>query len=785
MQEIANGLIHAGPPTNAKTCFATGRVGMRWLLAVALCAAMAVSAIAQDDKPPRKFTFGLMGVAMRADLTVYQGGARDADGNIVIKEHDRLQKWNGKDLKSLDDFCRALYATKPGELVEVEISSPGDGENRLVSTVKVKLGDPKAAYKELYTRIDKRKRTHDWRKQPLVTTGGPLREKLQPMLKEHKLEQPWDNLIAAHQRELDLWDSYENLSSTDLLLGDPLAAHQWIFSLGRDFDQAGKQRDPESSLRRCLLHLLDKDSAPAERWADPRLPDQPANKEDGLKWWREVAEFVLRYAVPWKIDPATPADDWAKTIELVREFEFAWRGTEGFEKSAQTVDHIRAQELDVAGVLVALPWMLSTCQRMAQGYWDSHQRKEVPAAPADLDLAAFVKGEAVCFESGFGLVAIGGTGPNVWTGGAGAPALIFELGGNDEYIDCATTTGGTRQVSIVIDLGGNDHYRSTGKWGVACGMLGTAIIDDREGNDTYECGDWGIGAAFGGVGLLIDGKGNDRYLGGTNSIGCAAYGVGGVADLEGNDIYDSHAMSVGVGQPGGVGFVFDHSGDDRYRCTGETPSSYGTQGEWFGGGIGCGFGWRTLACGGVGLVVDASGNDIYDAGEFGLACGYFMAVGAVRDMEGDDIYHSSRYGLAAAAHAAVGVFMDDKGNDVYEGKTAASIGGVWDIATGYFYDGAGNDVYRCDGLGLGAAAQNAFGIFWDAGGDDVYRSGSGDFQHGARTIGEVGGFEYAGGRLARNFGVFIDGGGTDSYPRDNRKNGSTVVENEYAIFWDE
>ncbi len=771
-QRTANGLNHDGPREIAKNSFAPWRLCMRLLAAIGLCAVIAGASVAQDDKPPRKFTFGLMGVAMRADLTVYQGGARDADGNIVIMEKDKLLKWNGKELKSLDDFCRALYTTKPGELVDVEIATPGDGEKRLVTTVKVKLGDPKAAYKELYTHLDKRKRTYDWRRNAAVTQGGPLRQKLLPLLKEHKLEQPWDNLTAAHERELDLWDSYENLSSTDLLLSDPLAAHQWITQASADFARSGGLGFPLSDLRTPLLQLLDVDGPAVDE------PESTPAKGNANAYAKALTDLIRRLAC---VTAHEDASAWAATCARVSAFAFAWRGEPGFADSARVVDDMRSMNRDVAPVILNLSSLLHQVDGWAGMYRDEFPEAEPPQG---IDMSTFVEGKAVCFQTTLGLVAIGGTGRNVWKGGANSPAIIVDVGGDDDYVDCAATASG-HPVRIVIDRAGNDRYRSTQKWGVACGMLGTAIIDDHEGNDTYECGDWGIGAAFGGIGVLIDRKGHDRYLGGTNSIGCAAYGVGGVIDLEGNDIYDSHSMSVGVGQPGGVGFVLDHAGDDRYRCTGKTPSSYGTKGEWFGGGIGCGFGWRTLACGGVGLVVDVSGNDIYDAGEFGLACGYFMAVGAVRDMGGDDIYHSSRYGLAAAAHAAVGVFMDDRGNDVYEGKTAASIGGVWDIATGYFHDGAGNDVYRCDGLGLGAAAQNAFGIFWDAGGDDVYRSGSGDFQHGARTIGEVGGFEYAGGRLARNFGVFIDSGGTDNYPRDNRKNGTTVVENEYAIFRDE
>jgi hypothetical protein len=80
------------------------------LVALAGVVALTTAIIAQDAeyKPPRKWTFGSMGIAMRADLEVFQGGARNEAGEIVIKEKDRLVKWGGKELKTLDDFCRQL-----------------------------------------------------------------------------------------------------------------------------------------------------------------------------------------------------------------------------------------------------------------------------------------------------------------------------------------------------------------------------------------------------------------------------------------------------------------------------------------------------------------------------------------------------------------------------------------------------------------------------------------------------------------------------------------------------
>jgi hypothetical protein len=761
---------------------------MKRLLTMACALALLiVPCIAQDAeyKPPRKWTFGSMGVALRADLEVFQGGARDEAGEIVIKEKDRLLKWNGTELKTLDDFCRSLYATKPGDIVEVELSRPcptlegSDPAEREIMTVKIKLADPKVAYKELYTHLDKRARSYDWRKEEAVTKGGPLRDKLWPRIEKHKLTGQWDNLLAAHEREIDLWDSYENLSSTDLLLGDPLAAHGFINAVGDEVGRKTESSEVFTKLYPIISKLLDRSPAPFDP-ATVKIPQAPKDKAETRRYLNELSDNYFEYIDQRLVDPELDYVRWKGLTQTFPGFQFAWRGEPGFDSCAADVHEIRDISIDYSAIVSRLGWSMAGLEALARNYKGAVDKGEQQSLWPDAGKECLIEGDAVFIQNdAYGLIAIGGEGRNVWKGGTtDVLAYIIDLGGDDEYVDCAHGDRGQR-VSLVLDCGGNDHYRSTQKWGVACGMLGTAIIDDHDGNDTYECSDWGIGAAFGGVGLLIDRKGNDRYLGGTNSIGCAAYGVGGVIDLEGNDLYDSHTMSVGVGQPGGVGFVLDHAGDDRYRCNGEEPSGYGTEGEWTGWGIGCGFGWRTLACGGIGLVVDVKGNDIYDAGEFGLGCGYFMAIGAVRDMDGDDIYHSSRYGLAAAAHAGVGLFMDDKGNDTYEGKTAASIGGVWDIVTGYFYDGAGDDNYRCDGLGLGACAQNGFGIFWDAGGSDNYRGS-------ASTIGNAGSAEYSGGRLAKNFGIFIDsGGGKDSYPRDDRKNGTEIVEQEYAIFVDE
>lgn len=738
------------------------------------CLAVAQQA-AQEDEPPRRWTYGTFGVAMRPDLTIYQGGARDAAGNVVLKENDRLLKWNDTALASLDDFCRALYASEPGQEVRVTFERPAADGKRETLTSTIKLGNPRETLAELYRHKDLRARSYDWRRDSeCCLRRDILRRKVGEQLDRHNLRKPWDRVAAAHERELDLWDCFESSTACSLLLSDPLASHGFLAEATSPVAQSFRFGDAEFwQLYTPAAKLLDRAPQP---WSLPDLaPALTGTKKDAALAYVHPANLLLG-ALDTNGPIRAKAGDAGTLCAEIMAIETLWRGEPGWEKTQALVNRLRPVHADHAAVLARLDAVLPALRALLTRFHEAAARHE-QLPWADKAACGCVEGEAVGFDTPFGVCAVGGPGRNVWRTGAGTRvACILDLGGDDRYEDCAASRADL-PVSVVMDLGGNDHY-SAGKWGVACGLFGAGVLVDEAGDDTYECGAWGIGAAFAGAGLLLDRAGNDRYLGGDFSLGCAAYGLGAVVDLAGNDLFDSAVHSIGCGLPAGLGLVLDRAGDDRYRCGGRYGSGYGTKGEFTGWGIGCGFGFRSMAAGGTGLVVDVAGNDIYDAGEFGLGCGYFLGVGAVRDLGGDDLYHSSRYGLAAAAHCAVGLFRDDSGNDVYEGKTAASMAGVWDIATGYFFEGGGSDVYRCDGLGLGACAQNGFGIFWDAWGNDVYRAGG-------NCLGFGGGTEYGGGRLAKNFGVFMDSAGADSYAGSKRKDGDSICDPEHGLFLDE
>ncbi len=744
---------------------------MNWIRALLVVPFLCMGVVTAEDapKPPRKWSFGQLGAALKDDLTFEQANVKDKDGKQIVFPGDKLLEWNGKKLSTLDDFCRALYASKPGEDVTLKVARPTKADPKKFDeiTVMARLGDPKKNLADLYYAKDKRKRSYDWNKHSEAAfSQNALRRRLQGKLDEHKLAGAWDNLIAAHERELDLWDCNETLSSAELLMRDPCSSQAYIEETTNPLATA--MSDESAGLWQLYMPLA------------KMLDVQPNLKPQGSNWPQAEAGMPSTEADTWRLKKALAALDsrpsqrqqpsdsmWGDLTKRVQNIELAWQGDAKFGDLVALVKAARDQEMQGVDVLARVDRALEVLLADAKNSSWPQSHQKTPGVVAEL-------------KTPFGLVAVGESGPSRWDCDANKYALIVDLGGDDTYEGwVAAPSGPGNPVSVIIDLGGNDHYRSTHKFGLASGACGTGILYDVAGDDTYESAEWGIGCAFCGVGLLIDKAGDDRYIGGDMTIGSAAYGVGAVIDLAGNDVYESHVYSVGVGFPKGVGLVLDKRGDDRYRCTGKYQSGYGTEGEWQGWGIGCGFGFRSLAAGGIGCVVDCKGNDIYDAGEFGLGCGYFVGIGMVRDKEGNDIYRASRYGLAAAAHCAVGLFMDDRGNDDYQNIGPASMGGVWDIVVGAMFDLDGNDSYRSGGLGLGACAQNGVGIFWDAIGNDSYRA------YDKSTIGHGAGTSYGGGRLAKNFGFFWDTGGADTYTRGDRKNAESKLTGEYGIFVDE
>lgn len=423
-----------------------------------------------------------------------------------------------------------------------------------------------------------------------------------------------------------------------------------------------------------------------------------------------------------------------------------------------------------------------------------HNRKPigqtVPGITGDLLLAQ---------QTSYGLVVVGGHGPNTYDLEKGA-ALIIDLGGNDTY---RGTIGASPNSdlgnSVVIDLSGNDTYQPA-PLGLAAGRAGIGIVIDHSGDDTYRLAPGSGGVGLAGLGILYDGEGQDIYEGNRFTQGAAFGGFGLLVDRAGDDRYTSFGYALGFGAPLGVGALIDVSGNDFYECGGRYPSAYNEtdapnahpqdpvfQYDCFGLGTGSGLrvfskqpAHRALSlAGGWGLFIDLDGRDRYRSANFSQGHGYFFGLGVKLDLNGDDEHQAARYGHGTAAHFGVGLNIDYQGKDRYGSKGPFYNGGAaWDGSVALAVDGGpDSDFYDLPvSTGLGMGDLGGWGLFIEEGGADQYAV--------SRGLGQ--GAEHS-------LGAFFDLEGRDDYSsvsppakgaRPERLNGKTFIENPGSLFID-
>jgi hypothetical protein len=379
---------------------------------------------------------------------------------------------------------------------------------------------------------------------------------------------------------------------------------------------------------------------------------------------------------------------------------------------------------------------------------------------------------------------------------------IIDVGGDDTYTGPAAAAWTTkRPVSVIFDWAGNDRYTSTKDdvCSQGSGMLGSGILWDHSGNDTYVAYDNAQGHCFFGVGQLWDEGGNDTFKARNMAQGAACFGIGQLVNIGGNDSYYAFMCAQGFGFQGGSGTLLDTEGDDKY--VGETGKS-NPKDNLTTPGVGghdndrnyCfvqGAGWGRRSDmgdghgmgGGVGILQDLKGNDWYECGVYGQATGYWFGTGILHDAEGDDHYEGSFFVQSGTAHMGLTAFFDDAGNDSYTVWKAISQGGAHDFSVSWFIDKAGNDKYyfgepmptadgkmvrQSGGILVGSAITNSIAVHIDYAGDDVY-----DFVTSStcgycmqRTGPKPDNYRYE----EWTAGIYINRGGNDTYLRVEEPN---------------
>lgn len=376
----------------------------------------------------------------------------------------------------------------------------------------------------------------------------------------------------------------------------------------------------------------------------------------------------------------------------------------------------------------------------------------------------------VSVSTPWGIIRLSGTGNDQYQADEHY-FIIIDMGGDDRYHTGGATVSLEQPASVLIDMSGNDHYQNTNEQlpAFGAGVLGYGFLVDRGGDDVYKSVSNSEGAGLFGYGALLDRNGQDCYEARSGSQGAGIFGIGILSDLSGDDTYYTFLASQGFGYTKGCGILIELGGNDIFTADDSTilfPSSQTklhnnslSQGVGFGrrADISDGHSWA----GGIGFMIDMAGDDKYSAGLFAQGCAYWYGIGILADNQGDDQYTGVWYVQGSGAHFGVGILNDVSGNDLYRATMNMAQGAGHDFTIGMLIEEAGNDVYQAPNLSLGGGNDNGIGIFWDKRGNDTYSVSEQTTLGRANITAPRGGLR----DLMLCLGLFVDTGGNDTYSK--------------------
>ncbi|MBC8145886.1 MAG: PDZ domain-containing protein [bacterium] len=380
--------------------------------------------------------------------------------------------------------------------------------------------------------------------------------------------------------------------------------------------------------------------------------------------------------------------------------------------------------------------------------------------------------------SSAGRCVIGGAGANFYEGEYG---FIFDIGGDDSYILQPALASTAR---VVIDVAGDDLYRADSS-GQGSGIFSIDVLIDRRGNDVYRGTMWSQGAGVLGVGILSDLAGDDIYKSRWGSQGAAFHGIGILHDEAGADTYIAEVYSQGFGYVRGFGAIIEERGNDSYRAGWKYPDSRVPNRAHLSLSQGFGYGMRPWSTGvggdgGIGVLTDRTGDDLYAADFFSQGCSYWYAIGILHDREGADRYTAGQYSQGSGIHLSFGALLDDAGDDMYDAYAGLEQGNAHDWSAGCLEDFQGNDTYRGSTSSQGSALTVSIAWLLDTKGNDQYFINPTDTttSQGAGTVARLRG----GGSL----GMLVDlGKGSDYYVEPRVVEGRPLLKSNRGIVYDD
>lgn len=374
-----------------------------------------------------------------------------------------------------------------------------------------------------------------------------------------------------------------------------------------------------------------------------------------------------------------------------------------------------------------------------------------------------------------GRIIIGGTGDNTYEGDDFV--AIIDLGGNDTYrgrVASGIGLPGRAPLSFVLDLGGNDRYEGE-DFTQGFGFNGVGILWDLgAGNDYYRSRFCSQACGLLGYGELFDDGGDDQYFTDSGSQGAACFGYGHLIDAGGNDTYRGARYVQACALVGGVAVLTDGGGNDLYYAGGKYLHKPLHNDHYQSLSQGFSIGNRSDANpamgtgGGVALLLDqGDGNDNYIADIYGQGSSYWYSLGMLVDEGGNDNHVLYQYGLGGGIHLSTGILVNLKGNDTYTDPWGVGLGGAHDYAVGWLIDRAGNDLYQ--GGGQGQGLNFSVGFLLDCAGND---------SHACPGAGSIG----AGHN--NDISLLLDLDGEDFYTVPGVKNGRFTRQGGHGLIYD-
>jgi hypothetical protein len=389
-----------------------------------------------------------------------------------------------------------------------------------------------------------------------------------------------------------------------------------------------------------------------------------------------------------------------------------------------------------------------------------------------------VEGEIInAWETPYGLFVIGGAGPNRYTADI---RFLVDIGGNDRYELPALRPGTFRYIG---DVAGNDSYLSSSS-GMGAGVGGLDILVDVAGDDTYRGDRYSEGAGMLGIGVLADFAGDDIYTAHWCAQGVGFLGIGLLYEGGGTDLYNADIYAQGFGYTKGFGMILESGGNDTYRAGWKLEDSRYPGRAHIAMSQGFGFGMRPWSTGvgtdgGIGVLSDIAGHDIYASDFFSQGGSYWYALGILHDAEGCDRYTAGQYSQGSGIHLSFGALLDDAGDDMYDAYAGLEQGNAHDWSSGCLEDLAGNDTYRGSSSSQGSALTVAVAWLLDEGGNDYYYAQLSDTTH------SQGGGNRIPLRDGGSLGLLLDlGRGTDLYTEPRVVPGEAVVKGNGMLFDD-